>query len=1105
MKPTTFNAALLATLLCCSTVAAATGGHPTQLRVESQTPRTVRILSHDNIEALAAQEIAMKHTPKTGSPVVHNDGLPQLKLMEVRPYANEETARITIYNRMDWGDGTGYQVLLDSDANIYGTYVDEEYYPDLGVYDQCEYLLPEDATATGGMVMYGEVESIDIPGGIYDYVVTNPAPSQGMIYAAMGESRGNDYEFKAGAEYIFLLTPNGDHDNCALQTRSPSDIGIDEIIMTSAEGLTANEHVTIKVTNTGTQNTIESFTAGFSIDGGETTYETVTKTIGVRESAEYTFTAPADLSADGKHIVSVTVTTDGDKNSGNDTLSKVIWHIYDRPAPYTCDFNEIEDMDEWVITSNNGDPVTWKWDDGSSFDEGTVNCGYNTALDMDDYMVTICPIYLNAGTANVQLHYRSALEGSVEGIEILMGTTPDFNDMLPVFTNTTINGSKSMKFSPANFNVEVSDAYYFAIHGISAKNQYFLIVDDFTVENTRYVGRPDATITDVILPASSTTLDEFEDVSTVVSNIGTDGLSTVTLKCTINGETFITQDYDVDLAPDQSKTIHFNKFADFSQEGDYEVTVEIISTIEAEGALPEENKDNNTYTATVSHYTPAEVPFSVDLTDEDEHTLFACTDDSWLYDSTNHQGIYCQGNSMLTSCGINLVGGRSYRINYTYSAGAIIYIFQFTESYKVFCGIDGTDPYTEWDEIASYTDVYTDEHFVEGEFTFKVPADGVYSIGFKQDSPYGTFIISDFRISEVPDNDIRINSVSGMPSMVPALQRSNVPVDITIENRGTKNIDGSVSVTVDKKMIATKVIDEMLPTTPVVAEFSLNLPKIDVGTTTDVVIKSSIVDGEDVDESNNTITTQLTATEDVLAYDFVTDEMFASQAGIGLPDSDDYGFGTVMHINAPASLLGVEAAWSKVPAGNINVEVFEWDETNLSYGNSVIGETFPIGEGGRWQRYEYSKTATLQPGYYLVVIQVTQPATYILSDMTDGGSFYLVYLDDDEIYDQSGNGFGTPGIRLVLGEAVGISDIQADKAELKLYPNPASETLYIDGGNETINSFEIYSATGALVESASFDNGTQSATCDVSQMPAGMYIVRITTSSGCRSARIMVK
>ena len=386
MKPTTFNAALLATLLCCSTVAAATGGHPTQLRVESQTPRTVRILSHDNIEALAAQETAMKHTPKTGSPVVHNDGLPQLKLMEVRPYANEETARITIYNRMDWGDGTGYQVLLDSDANIYGTYVDEEYYPDLGFYDQCEYLLPEDATATGGMVMYGEVESIDIPGGIYDYVVTNPAPSQGIIYAAMGESRGNDYEFKAGAEYIFLLTPNGEHDNCALQTRSPSDIGIDEIIMTSAEGLTANEHVTIKVTNTGTQNTIESFTAGFSIDGGETTYETVTKTIGVRESAEYTFTAPADLSADGKHIVSVTVTTDGDKNSGNDTLSKVIWHIYDRPAPYTCDFNEIEDMDEWVITSNNGDPVTWKWDDGSSFDKGTVNCGYNTALDMDDYM-----------------------------------------------------------------------------------------------------------------------------------------------------------------------------------------------------------------------------------------------------------------------------------------------------------------------------------------------------------------------------------------------------------------------------------------------------------------------------------------------------------------------------------------------------------------------------------------------------------------------------------------------------------------------------------------------------------------------------------------------
>ena len=50
---------------------------------------------------------------RTGKPVAH---APVMKIREIGPAAVADgNARVTLDVQMDWGDGTGYQLLLDAD------------------------------------------------------------------------------------------------------------------------------------------------------------------------------------------------------------------------------------------------------------------------------------------------------------------------------------------------------------------------------------------------------------------------------------------------------------------------------------------------------------------------------------------------------------------------------------------------------------------------------------------------------------------------------------------------------------------------------------------------------------------------------------------------------------------------------------------------------------------------------------------------------------------------------------------------------------------------------------------------------------------------------
>ena len=122
-----------------------------------------------------------------------------------------------------WGDGTGYQMLLDADATAYGTII-----PTTGpltssgdapasVYAEFEYKIPENADGslnTSNMVNCAQV-AIELPAGTYDWCITNPTPGDRMwIASEQGNvgGRADDYEFLAGYTYTFTVTLQGQND-----------------------------------------------------------------------------------------------------------------------------------------------------------------------------------------------------------------------------------------------------------------------------------------------------------------------------------------------------------------------------------------------------------------------------------------------------------------------------------------------------------------------------------------------------------------------------------------------------------------------------------------------------------------------------------------------------------------------------------------------------------------------------------------------------------------------------------------------------------------------------------------------------------------------------
>ena len=122
-----------------------------------------------------------------------------------------------------FGDGSGYQMLLDADATAFGNEIPAEGPLTMGgdapagLYDAFEYKIPvnADGSTTTSNVVVNNTVTIQVPAGTYDWCLTNPTPGDRIwIASEQGNigGRADDYTFQAGYTYEFTVYLLGQYD-----------------------------------------------------------------------------------------------------------------------------------------------------------------------------------------------------------------------------------------------------------------------------------------------------------------------------------------------------------------------------------------------------------------------------------------------------------------------------------------------------------------------------------------------------------------------------------------------------------------------------------------------------------------------------------------------------------------------------------------------------------------------------------------------------------------------------------------------------------------------------------------------------------------------------
>ena len=152
-----------------------------------------------------------------------------------------------------WGDGSGYQMLLDADTTAFGTIIPEtgpltsEGDASAETYAEFEYKIPENADgamATQNIVMNNSI-TIVIPAGIYDWCITNPTPESKIWIASSNGigGRADNFEFLEGYTYEFTLALDSASQNDITTLRILDPNG-NEVVAPATPELTVNPAAT---------------------------------------------------------------------------------------------------------------------------------------------------------------------------------------------------------------------------------------------------------------------------------------------------------------------------------------------------------------------------------------------------------------------------------------------------------------------------------------------------------------------------------------------------------------------------------------------------------------------------------------------------------------------------------------------------------------------------------------------------------------------------------------------------------------------------------------------------------------------------------------------
>lgn len=427
----------------------------------------------DNIKSVFANNITYS------SAEINWDSLGSETKWNIRykPVSEGVKATVTLTAGDVWGDGSGYQMLLDADANAYGAII-----PKSGnltesgdaadnVYAEFEYKIPEqaDGSLTTTNIVVNNSITISIPAGKYDWCITNPNPGKKM-WIVSSNGRQNDYFFEPGKHYEFVVTRAmiGDQVNITI-TDNPID---------DDEGWTY-------------LNDAASNSVSIGNLSAETMYMVQVQTVGEDTWTPYAYFTTTSVKAMPILVEATDITSHSAEISWLARGAEEKWNLRYRKN-VGLDNYDFEDgfPDNWTTIDNDGDGYSWflrsQEGEGLAFCHSGAGCmmseSYKTdnnvseGLNPDNWLIS--PQFELGGSLSFWM--RSAIADYPDYFAVYLSTTGSSVDDFTI----ELQPETAAEGEYVNYTIDLS-AYsgkgYVAFRHFNSEDMYYLLLDDVTL------------------------------------------------------------------------------------------------------------------------------------------------------------------------------------------------------------------------------------------------------------------------------------------------------------------------------------------------------------------------------------------------------------------------------------------------------------------------------------------------------------------------------------------------------------------------------------------------------------------------------------------------
>jgi hypothetical protein len=263
---------------------------------------------------------------------------------------------------------------------------------------------------------------------------------------------------------------------------------------TSGINLSNTETVTATIKNLGAS-TITSMQLGLTVDGGTEVIEPYTGNIVSMATANYTFSANADLSASGTHTIIVRAILSGDANDTNDSKTiTVINSICDtRTLPFVEGFEGGVVPSCWTLIDADGDELNWYVEESLPDYDMEAHSGtyfvasasyWSGAVTPDNYLIT--PKIAMTATSNITMTYwrkASYDPDFAEHYAVMVSTTTNTpSAFTEVYSETLTNTDWTEK--TINLTSYAGQNVYIAFRHFNCSNQDQFMLDDINITSS---------------------------------------------------------------------------------------------------------------------------------------------------------------------------------------------------------------------------------------------------------------------------------------------------------------------------------------------------------------------------------------------------------------------------------------------------------------------------------------------------------------------------------------------------------------------------------------------------------------------------------------------